>query len=143
MNWVVDTSVAAKWYFNDEKDYAQAQTVLTGLILSPNSYFVPDLFYTELAAVLVKKSAGDQDFTQRALDLVFRLGMRTIPTGGDLLKEAVAISCNTKMSVYDAIYLTVSDFINARWITADRQAYRKVIDDHNLKSKVCLLEQFE
>ena len=82
---VLDASVAAKWFFHDEPNVILARHVLSNIEVSTEQFLVPDLFFIELNAVLIKKSEYDFHFVKKAMELILRLGLRTVPSLGDIL----------------------------------------------------------
>jgi predicted nucleic acid-binding protein len=116
--WVLDTSIAVAWFFLDEPLREAALAVRAELREHPESYFVPHLFYSELAHVLARKSARDARFVRQGLALILRLGIRTMPLSeGALLGLAERISGG--LSGYDATFVVLAEDLGARWLTGD------------------------
>ena len=53
MSWIVDASVAVKWFIEDEV-HPHAEAVLERLAASPSSFAVPELFAFETYSVLMR-----------------------------------------------------------------------------------------
>ena len=51
MIWVIDASVAVKWFLKDET-HPQAEAILERLISEPEFFAVPELFCFEVFSVL-------------------------------------------------------------------------------------------
>lgn len=128
MKYIIDASVAAKWYFEEENLQVQADRVLMEIVRSPRSFFVPELFYIELAGVLVRRSGFDSGFSSLAIKKLQSLGVPTVSQQGDLLKQAIRFACETKLSIYDSIYFALAIELNACWLTCDNKAAAKVAD---------------
>lgn len=124
--FILDASIAVKWFFSNEPNENIAKTVLGRLIDNPDIFCVPDLFYLEVSAVLTRKSGRDQEFCNTALEKLYQLGIRTVPTGQELLQKAITSSCELDISVYDMVYLVTAEFMKAKWLTADEKAVKKV-----------------
>lgn len=126
---ILDTSVAVKWFFEDEPRRERAHRVLNDLVESPTRFAVPDLFFQELAAVLVRKSGQQGDFVTQSLESVFDLGIPTIATGRELMTKAIDFSCQHKVSYYDAVFLSTARMMKGVWLTADEKAGRRLPKD--------------
>ena len=121
--WVLDTSVAAAWFFTDEPLRDESLDVRTDLSQNPQRYVVPHLFHAELVHVLARKSARDTAFVADALRLVLRLGIRTLAlTEAALIRTAAWTGRG--LSGYDATFVALAEDLEGRWLTADEQAAR-------------------
>lgn len=119
--WVLDTSVAAAWFFADEPLREQSLRVRADVGARPDRYLVPALFHSELIHVLARKSGRDAGFVERALGLVLRLGLRTLPVSEEALRRASQWACRG-LSGYDATFVALAEDVRGRWLTADEQA---------------------
>ena len=118
---VLDTSVAAAWFFTDEEHHERALEVREDLRDQPRRYIVPHLFHAELAHVLGRKSGRDGVFVKEGLRLVLRLGIATVT----LREEAVLRTAHwveRGLSGYDATFVALAEDFSGRWLTADEQA---------------------
>jgi predicted nucleic acid-binding protein len=120
--WILDTSVAVKWFFTDEKDRRKAHEVLDRLVENPNDFSVPALFFYELAAVLIQKSKFKKKFVQDSLDIIYQLGIPTFDLGEEVTQKAITISCQYQVSYYDALYVSLAELLKGVWLTADQKA---------------------
>ncbi len=119
--WVLDASVATKWFFTDEPFQEKALEVRNSLIQGPSLFVVPSLFYSEMLHVLSRKSGKDIVFMNTAFDLLLRLGIRTLPLSKQAYEQAAKLCC-LGFSGYDATYLALANEVNGYWLTADSQA---------------------
>lgn len=133
--FVLDASIAVKWFFNDEPLAVDAKNVLADLIEKPKNFIVPMLFFIEVSAVLIKKTKWDSKFTERALTHIYDLGIVTIPFGKTLHDEAISIAHDYKISFYDAIYVSTAKAFNGRWLTADIKATTQIPATHTMLLK--------
>jgi len=122
-SWVLDTSVAAAWFFTDEPLRDQALAVRALLRDDPDSFVVPALFHSELVHVLARKSGRDETFSRSALELVLRLGIRTLHLSGEALLRSVHWACRG-LGGYDSTFVALAEDLGARWLTADDRAAR-------------------
>ena len=123
--WVLDASVAVKWFFVDEPLRGWALEVRACIADRPSAFFVPHLFFTELVHVLARKSGRDAAFVTSAVALMVRLGLRTLALSEDGLARAVAWTCQG-LSGYDATYLALAHEVRGLWLTADATAASRV-----------------
>ena len=119
--WVLDASVAVKWFFVDESLRGKALAVREALATRPAEFVIPHLFHSELVHVLARKSAHDLQFVRQALDLVGRLGTSTIGLSEHSLQVVADLACDG-FSGYDATYLALADDLGGLWLTADARA---------------------
>lgn len=119
--WVLDTSVAAAWFFTDEPLRDQALEVRAHLRDHPDAFVVPALFHSELVHVLARKSGRDERFSHSALELVLRLGIRTLHLSGEALLRSVHWACRG-LGGYDSTFVALAEDLGARWLTADGRA---------------------
>jgi predicted nucleic acid-binding protein len=119
--WVLDTSVAVAWFFTDEPFRAAALEVRADLREHPERYFVPHLFYSELAHVLARKSARDPRFVRQGLALILRLGIRTLALSENALL-GLAERVSRGLSGYDATFVALAEDVGAKWLTSDARA---------------------
>jgi predicted nucleic acid-binding protein len=118
---VLDTSLVVPWFFEDEPLREQAIRVRAELRDAPHRFLVPALFHSELVHVLARKSARDEKFVRRALELVLALGIRTLPLSQFALQRMAHWTCRG-LSGYDATFVALAESVNGRWLTADREA---------------------
>ncbi|MFA5787433.1 MAG: type II toxin-antitoxin system VapC family toxin [Actinomycetota bacterium] len=119
--WVLDTSVAASWFFTDEAIHLQALAVRAHLRDEPRSYLVPPLFHAELVHVLARKSGRNLRFVRDGLALILRLGIRTLPLSEAALLRSADWACRG-LSGYDATFVALAEDVQGRWLTADERA---------------------
>jgi predicted nucleic acid-binding protein len=121
--WVLDTSVAAAWFFTDEPLRRQALAVRKHLGDQPAHYLIPPLFHAELVHVLARKSGRDLAFVRGALQLVLRLGIRTLLLSEAALLRTTHWACRG-LSGYDATFVALAEDLGGRWLTSDERAAR-------------------
>lgn len=120
---VVDASVAIKWFI-DEEGRDQALEVLHHLIAKPDAFFVPELFYFELAHILPKLIAvGTREMHLFEQLLVLPVGR--MPMNNKIFLTSQKFQA-LGLSGYDAAYLAVADIIGGMWLTFDKKAHSKV-----------------
>jgi len=118
--YVVDASVAAKWFFEE----AQAAAALR-LRDARHQRHAPDLLLAEVDNVVCKRvrrkeiTAAEGRKVRAALR---RVPIQTHPSGA-LLDSAYELAVRTNCSIYDCLYVAVAMRIEGRMVTADRRLY--------------------
>jgi predicted nucleic acid-binding protein len=125
MKWVIDASVAAKWFLppNDEQLVPEALALLQAYKNAEHQFVVPDLFWAEFGNILCKavrrgrcsRTAAETSLAElRAQDLV------TVPSKA-LLPEALKIAIAFERSMYDSLYVALAVAARIQLITADEK----------------------
>lgn len=121
--YVVDASVAAKWFFNEPFSDESARLLDASHVLH-----VPDLFLIEIDSVLCKKirrgeiSEGEAQEIRSTLD-IFPLQKHPFQF---LTDSAFELAVQTQSSPYDCLYLILAIFLGAQMVTADRRFYDNI-----------------
>lgn len=115
---VVDASVAAKWFF-DEDRAAEALRVLD----ARHRLHAPDFLLIEFDNLIWKRvrrgeiTAAEGRRTRRTLR---RLPVEAHPSG-PLLDLAYAVAVRTGRTVYDSLYVALAIVLKGRVVSADRR----------------------
>ena len=120
MLYVIDSSVALKWFF-DEPLKAQARAFAQTLELGTHIGVAPDLLMMEVAHVVRKRQMERKISVEdaRAIWRGFREApIQYIPLSG-LIDEAFTLGLGEMVSFYDAAYTQVALAIGGRVLTAD------------------------
>jgi len=118
--FVVDSSVAIKWYFPEIHKEAAERLLNSGYHLH-----VPQLFLLEFINVVCKKrrrgeiNAEESDFVINEIQQV-PLKWHDDST---VLAQAYEIANQTQRSLYDCLYLSLAVSLNAEMVTADLKFY--------------------
>ena len=116
--YVVDASVAGKWFVDEEHSPA-ALSLLDGR----DELHAPDFLLLELDNVVwqwVRRAVITPSEADRVRAAVRHVTMRLHPFH-QLLDAAYAIATRTERTVYDCLYVALADALNARLVTADRR----------------------
>jgi len=121
--YIVDASVAAKWFI--EEEYAEkALTLLRG----SHQLHAPDFFLLEMDNILCK-------WTRRGLITEsvcgkIRLALTTISIEkhpfATLRDSAFTTAIQSGISIYDGLYLALAAALDGRMVTADRRLYQSL-----------------
>lgn len=124
-SYVVDASVAAKWFLPaaGEPHADQALQLLRDYTSASLGLIVPDLFWPEFGNILWKASRQGRMSLRSAEAAIAEMGKLTIPTSSSmpLLSEAFAIAAAFDRTVYDAVYIALAVSTGAPLLTADER----------------------
>ncbi len=117
--YVVDASVAVKWYVPEVHDQAAAR-LLSGATRDV-IFHVPDLFFPEFGNIVWKKVRSaelDSDVAAEIVDAMLQVP-KTVHSTEALLPSALAIALDARRTVYDSVYLALAAFLDCELVTAD------------------------
>jgi predicted nucleic acid-binding protein len=125
--YVVDASVAAKWFTRHEEDDREKALALRELHRTRRCRLVvPEFGLLEvLNAVRFSARAGEADVLA-ALAVLGDLQLQIEPLNWDLLRKAIAIAWAYRVAVYDAAYVALAERLGFPFLTADEVLVRKM-----------------
>ena len=124
---VPDTSVAGKWYLDDESLVQQARLLFRFFETGEVRAIVPSCFWYELGG-LVRRSERRRRISGSAADRIMRDIQRLRLPELDchlLLVDAHDVSRAFDVSLYDAFFLVTATLTDSALITADVPFYTK------------------
>ena len=128
--YVLDASVAAKWYLPaaDEPLNAEALQLLKDYVGGSVNLLVPDLFWPEFTNILWKATRYGRVSVRTAEEAIVAMREREIPTASSavLLQDAFAIATTSNRTVYDAVYVALAVVSGTPLITADERLANSV-----------------
>lgn len=120
-SWVVDASVAVKWYVPETHSDAALR-----LLDREDALHVPDLFFVEFGNILWKKARLGELETVDVRKIVHAL--RTVPlevhSSDDLLDAALVLALARDRAVYHALYIALAVALDCPLVTADARLIR-------------------
>ncbi|WP_024277227.1 type II toxin-antitoxin system VapC family toxin [Xanthobacter sp. 126] len=127
--FVVDASIAIKWFF-DEGDQLEAEALAaSGAVL-----LAPELIQTEVANALWKKRRIGAVTVTEAVDICAQVPaffQRLFPVE-PLLPSAIELSFRLDHAIYDCIYLSLARETDCPFLTADGRFARKAAGEKDL-----------
>ncbi len=121
--YVIDASVAAKWYVKEE--HGEAALRLLGERIRLHA---PDFFLLEMDNVLCKHVRGGSISVPDGDDI--RVTLRTSDIRyyrfDSLRDRAYEIATLTGGSAYDCLYVSLAVVLGERMVTADRRFYNRI-----------------
>jgi predicted nucleic acid-binding protein len=137
--FVVDASVAAKWFLQDEADTALADDLLIALLVGDLELHAPRHFLYEVCGLLTKAclsidhSTGSPRATRtHALECVQELYEITIAiheTDAEQAAEALEAAVDFHKLYSDMVYVKLAERLGCQWCTADAKFLRAIPSD--------------
>lgn len=130
--FVVDASVAVKWFFSEVHEEASLR-----LLSGRHALLVPDVFFAEIGTALwkrLRRSETTMAVVTGVLDELRALVFQVHPSR-PLVPLAVDLATRFERSVYDSLYLSVALLRHCPVVTADGALYR-ALEQGPLRSHV-------
>jgi predicted nucleic acid-binding protein len=124
MIWVIDASVAVRWFLIEEAD-AAADTVLREVINKPEIFAVPELFSFEVFAVLSRMHPKGVSIFREAVLPLLSGGILRHPMTESLLLQAEPF-LSQGLTGYDACYAALARELRGLWLTYDGEAHKRI-----------------
>lgn len=120
MGYVVDASVAIKWYLPEEHSIHAARLPLLGV-----SLHCPDLMFAETGNILWKYVQCSECSHNKAVSILKELKALSLKVWNTplLAEKAFEIACRTKRTFYDSLYVALAVKNDCRMVTADLKLY--------------------
>ena len=122
---VIDTSVVAKWFVEeDERD--KSILVRNQLLSGKISLVAPRLLIYEMGNVLTLNTNLNSKEISDALRSLVDIGLEIYVMGFDELEMATKISRKFNITFYDAVFASLAKILNTKLVTADKSLSRKL-----------------
>jgi predicted nucleic acid-binding protein len=139
MNFVLDASVAVKWYV-PEIYVNEAVKLLDG----DHDFHVPELIFPEISNIIWKK-VKREDITQTEGRRIIAALLETnwaVHSHKQTLVSAYAGAEATGQTVYDFTYLALAISLDCEFVTADEKIYR-TLENTPFKSNLKWIGDFQ
>ena len=135
--FVVDASVAIKWYL-PEQNSADADRLLSGVF----QLLAPDLLFPEVGNILWKRVMRSELTVQKAQVILHALESLplTLRPASLLAENAITIACGLKRSFYGSLYMALAVMTDCRLVTADGKLFDAVKDAPQIKKHLLWIE---
>jgi predicted nucleic acid-binding protein len=128
MQYVVDASVAAKWFL-PEPHKENAERLLSGFLEEKIKLIGPDLLVVEVGNLLWTRSTLRGDISEikatQSYDAFLALGFDLRPSS-TLAAAVLKLAAEEKHSVYDMTYVALAQHEGCELITADEKLINKL-----------------
>jgi predicted nucleic acid-binding protein len=121
--FVIDASVAAKWFLPDEPFSALALELLRSAIIGATGFIVPDVFFSECGNILWKAARRQRlsaEETLVAIQVIGDLQTLTVPAAG-LIEHTLQIARTYDRTFYDSLYIAAAVQQQTTLVTADEK----------------------
>ena len=136
---VLDSSVVFKWfYFKNEKGVETARSLHEKVISRYFHVLTPELLLYEIINTFKSRTEIDVALLEEILKELFHILIFIKLDSKDYI-NAYKISKKTNNSIYDSIYIAISEKHKAPFITADKKLY-EALKSHNYN--IVLLDDF-
>lgn len=124
MTWIVDASIAVKWYMRDEDSRTAALSLLEGDV----PLEAPDLVVVEVANVAWKKvQRGEIPAVEaRLIAIAVPRYLTALHASTTLIDRALEIALALGHPIYDCLYLSCAELVGGTLVTADQRLGRAV-----------------
>ncbi len=119
--------MVVKW-FAPENHSDSAQVILEGFGRGELELWAPDLLFAEVGNIVWKKhtmQGMDLADAKAILDAVLRLPIKIVPCA-DLMVEAFQLATSLNRTVYDSLYVALSQRESCEFVTADERLVNAV-----------------
>lgn len=124
MRVVLDASAIAKWYLVEEE--SREMKLLRGEVLAGRvEAHVPSLVFVELANLLRYARGLNVEDIVNGVRAAMSIGL-VIHDFEELLDKAIEIAFAEDLTVYDALYATLAEVLNATLVTYDDRLLERV-----------------
>lgn len=125
MIYIIDASVAIKWFVEEEKGYKEALALLESIKNDPSLYAVPELFFNEMLAVFCRL-IEEASLIREYIEILEDLGLNRLGNGRKVLSLAAEYAKKYQLTGYDAVYVANAKLVDGIWLTADKKAYERL-----------------
>lgn len=124
MIWVVDASIAARWFLEQEV-HPHADLILQKLLSHPGRFAVPELFSFEVYAVLCRLHPHGTEAFLKGMVPILNCGILRYPMTENLAANASAF-IERGLAGYDACYVALAKELKGIWLTFDDKAHQLI-----------------
>ncbi len=124
MLYVIDAGVVVKWFIPEE-DSAIAHQLLTRYLQGLDTPIAPDLLISECGNVFWRRQRQGDITTEEATESLADLLTLSVPLvpASSLSHNALQLAIKHQRTVYDSLYLALSEERNCPLITADERFF--------------------
>ena len=98
---------------------------LTRIVDGEDHAVVPELFFFEVLAALVRRLETTSDVAQ-AMDALTRLGIHRLDLDPEVADHSVRLAMDHGLTGCDAAYAALASAVDGTWVTFDSQAHNRV-----------------
>mgnify|MGYP001574490109 CR=1 FL=1 len=119
---VIDASVVVKW-FSHEKDSDKAIKIKSDFLNGNTILIVQSMIFLETINALRYKKRNERQLIH-ANEELFKLDLKLEGINKEILSKTIENSIKYKITIYDALYVTLAQIYGTFLITADKELYK-------------------
>lgn len=120
-SYILDTSVAVKWFSSDKENHLlQAGKLLQDIQNNKIAIFAPEFLLMEVANALLFSKKLDSKTVKDSCQLLLQSPIIFTPLTSALLFQAIKLAESYHLTIYDAVYLSLAQEKLCKIITSDR-----------------------
>jgi predicted nucleic acid-binding protein len=123
---VLDASVVLKWIFENEEGSDRALRYRDMHVSGEQPIAVPDLFFYEVANVLLTRTRLDAAVVSEAFSMLWSFDLEVCDLGFEEFSSAIQISRCYGITLYDAAYVELARRLQCDLVTSDKKLHGKV-----------------
>ena len=124
MIWVIDASVAVRWFIEQET-HPHADLILDRMLSHPERFAVPELFCFEVYSVLSRIHPQGAEVFLKGMIPVLNCGIFRYPMTENLACQA-SVFIGKGLRGYDACYAGLAKELGGKWLTFDDKAHQNI-----------------
>lgn len=125
--YVVDSSILVKWFNQENESFlAQAAQIFQDLNSDKIEIFTPEFSILEVANVLISGKKVNEERVRVSISDLLNLPIKFYRLEDSLIRLAIEISIQTKITVYDAVFLSLARKEGCQLISDDKDHHLKV-----------------
>jgi len=121
---VVDTSVALKW-FVEEEGSKKARKILEQYKSGSLEILAPEIIGLELANALFYGVSLKGKRLKEAIELFYSLGLSLVPLDRLFIQEAASLMEKVNIAIYDCLFIALAEKEKIPLVTADTRHHQK------------------
>lgn len=120
MEYVLDSSVLVKWFSPyDEEHRSKALSLLNLYKEGKIDLYIPELAIYEVSNALRYNKNFNESEVKDILKFLMNLELSTVNLSEDIVNKSLGISYEDNITVYDAIFIALSNVLKIPLITAN------------------------
>jgi predicted nucleic acid-binding protein len=132
MEYVLDSSVIVKWFSFKEEEYIDKAAVILELYKENKiDIFIPELVIYEVSNALRYNENFSSNEVREIIKYLVNLELNTINLNSHIIDEAIKYAYDGKITVYDAIFLVISDVFKIPLVSANPK-HHKIAEGRNI-----------
>ena len=132
MEYILDSSVIVKWFSFEEEEYVDKAAVILELYKENKiDILIPELVIYEVSNALRYNKNFSSNEVREIIKYLVNLELNTISLNSHIIDEAIKYAYGNKITVYDAIFLVLSNVFKIPLVSANPK-HHKITEGRNI-----------